>query len=91
MASAGCNITYQVSRDKIRYYYWSGGFWSLALGQSQSNSADVINTNISSFPVIVGNRNLFWKAYINSVGGQSCDLQQVNIISGSKLNPQVSP
>jgi hypothetical protein len=69
-----CSITYQLSNDNTNFYYWNGVTWFIGAGVGQSNSAAIIKANISSFPVIVGAGEFYWKSFLTSDGTQNCEL-----------------
>lgn len=81
----GGEIYYQLSNDNgANWYYWNGVAWASA-GTGNYNTADVINTNITNFPI--GSRDFKWRAYLVSNGSQSITLSNITLT----INPDVTP
>ena len=73
----GGEIYYQLSDDDgTTWQYWDGAIWAIA-GAADYNTATVINTNISSFPVT--NKKLMFNAFFSSDGTQQVMLDTVLI------------
>jgi len=45
----------------------------------ESNTASVMNDNISSFPGIIRTGDLYWKAFLSSDSTQDCELDELKI------------
>lgn len=74
----GGEIYYQLSHnDGSSWSYWDGSNWSVVKALSDYNTADVINTNISSFTQ--ANQKILWRAFLYSNGSQQVILDNVNI------------
>jgi trimeric autotransporter adhesin len=83
-ASCGSGVTYNLgvgsSAASAAWYYWSGAAWTAANGTAaQSNAANVINTNASSFGTAVGTGTVYFKAYLGSSGTTACELDNVSL------------
>jgi hypothetical protein len=76
-AGGTCTPTYQVSNDGATFYYWNGANWVVGVSAAQSSSAAAVNTNLSSFVTDVAAGSLYWRAYLNSDGSQTCELDQL--------------
>jgi len=73
----GGEIYYQLSDDGgTTWKYWDGGAWGEAT-DSDYNTATIINTNISSFPV--DTEQIMFKAFLSSDGSQQVILDNVKI------------
>jgi len=78
LGTGGCSsgITYNVSNDKVTWYYYNSG-WVAANGtNAQANSASTIASHIANFgtpgPVYI-------KAYLNSTGNSACELDNIEV------------
>jgi hypothetical protein len=76
-AGGTCTPTYQVSNDGATFYYWNGANWVVGASAAQSSNAAAVNTNLSSFVTDVAAGSLYWRAYLNSDGSQTCELDQL--------------
>lgn len=76
--SAG-NFGYQISPDNGTTWYWyTGGVWTItSSGYAESNTAAVVNSNISSFSAGSTPKTFKWKVYLNSDGGQLPKLDNI--------------
>ena len=76
-----CNLTYQLSSDGITYYYHDGARWVVAASEVSSLSSNAVVTSkyIASFVETVGSGSLYFKAFMNSDGSQSCVIEEINL------------
>ncbi|MDX9892842.1 MAG: prepilin-type N-terminal cleavage/methylation domain-containing protein [Patescibacteria group bacterium] len=72
---AGGEIYYQLSDNNTDWYYWDNDQWSVA-SQDDYNTAEVISSQIASFPV---NDGITFKAFLSSDGTQPVQLDAVDI------------
>ncbi|MDD3303194.1 MAG: cadherin repeat domain-containing protein, partial [Candidatus Gracilibacteria bacterium] len=83
-------VTYQISKNNgTTWYYWNGSTWIATTGGvSDSSSASVINSNLSSFNLISGGTGLFtFRAYLTSNGLQKVELDQVQVTASDPASP----
>lgn len=76
----GGEIYYQLSdNDGATWKYWNSASstWSVASTTVNYNTATVINTNITSFPV--ASNKIMWKAFLSSSGSQQVILDAIDI------------
>lgn len=75
----GAQIRYVLSNDKgSSWLYWDGADWAISDGTYiQTNSAVVINNNISHFPI--GEAKFLFKAFLYSEGIQPVELDSIHI------------
>lgn len=82
----GGEIYYQLSSDDgTTWQYWSGSAWVTATSISESNTATVINSNISSFPAL--SDQIKFRAYLASNGSQLVQLDDVKIDFSQLASP----
>ncbi len=73
----GGEIYYQLSGDNgLSWQYWSGSSWVNAGGDNY-NTAEVINSNISSYPTTTS--QIVFKAFLAGNGSQQIQLRNVRI------------
>jgi hypothetical protein len=79
------NVTYQISGDNgTNWYYWSGTQWDNVFGggYSLANPWNVIHANIDKFYSQLYDKyggTFKFKAYLNSLGNQQVELDQVDL------------
>lgn len=84
----GGSINYQLSSDDgAAWKYWNGSAWAAAATSANSNSALIINTNISLFPAAAG--KIMWKAFLVSNGSQQIILDNIAIGYTQNAAPNV--
>ena len=83
------SVTYQISRDNgTTWYYHNWTSWIPTVnGVSESNSASVINTNISDFNTVGIGTEFLWRAYLTSNGNQKVEIDEINVISTPPAPP----
>jgi len=76
-------ISYQISKNNgTDWYYYNGSTWTLTTAWvTDSNSASVINTNISDFNSIGSGNEFLWKAFLTSDGDQRVELDEIQVDS----------
>jgi hypothetical protein len=78
-------ITYQISDNNgVNWLYFSNGSWDKALSDNDSNTADIVNSNISLIPV--NNSGILFKAIITSDCLQENSLLNVSILFDSNTS-----
>jgi trimeric autotransporter adhesin len=78
--SCSAGIGYNISLDKTNWYYWNGSAWIISDGSViQSNSAATISGNAASFHTSVGSGSIYLKAFLESDGSSSCELDELQI------------
>jgi len=71
-------IKYQISNDSGTTWYWYNSDWATtSSGYSEANTASVINTNVSSFPV--GDGEFLFRAYLHSDATQLVQLDSITL------------
>ncbi|HDH31179.1 MAG TPA: hypothetical protein ENH26_00145 [Candidatus Wolfebacteria bacterium] len=71
-------IKYILSNDDgSTWYYYNSGWTTSDETYSQSNTASIVNTNISTFPT--GDGEFLWKAFLNSNGTQLVQLDNISV------------
>jgi hypothetical protein len=90
-ATCPSGISYNLSLDKITWYWWDSAKASNCIGvgtgawcasnnsPAQSNLASVIQTNAATFGTQVGRGTVYTKAYLNSTGLTKCELDSIHI------------
>ena len=75
----GGEITYQLSNDAgATWYWWNDTRWQATPnGYEESDTAVTVNQRISTFPV--GNRDIVFRAYLNSPNGWPIQLDSVRL------------
>ena len=84
------SVTYQISKDNgATWYYWNGTLWLPTInGVADSNTANVVNTNITAFDALPWWTNEFlWKAFLTSDGTEKVELDEVTVISDTPVLP----
>ena len=79
LGTGGCSsgITYNISTDKVTWYYYSAG-WVAANGtNAQANAASVVASHISTFGGASG--TIYIKSYLNSTGNTTCELDNIEV------------
>ncbi len=61
--------TYQISGDSAAFFYWDMGAWSSATVPAESNPAEIINDNISSFPAP---GTFYFRVYLHPGSDKAC-------------------
>jgi hypothetical protein len=83
----GGSITYRLSDNNgSTWMYWNGADWATietleGNPSNTSNSAEIVNNNISNFPITFG--GIKWQALLNSDGNQQVILNSVAITADS--------
>ena len=93
----GGEIYYQLSNNGTDWYYWDSvsSTWSLATTSTESNTASVLNTNISSFTTTTN--SIAVKAFLSSDSTQKVALNNIDIpitrtVSGYSIQfPGINP
>ncbi|HAO52160.1 TPA: hypothetical protein DCQ85_01690 [Candidatus Magasanikbacteria bacterium] len=93
----GGEIYYQLSNNGTSWYYWDSvsSTWSLATTSTESNTASVVNTNISSFTTTTN--SIAVKAFLSSDSTQKVALDNIDIpitrtVSGYSIQfPSINP
>lgn len=86
----GGSIGYRVSIDNgTTWKYWNGSQWTTSSTTSQTNSAAVINTNISS--LTAGSGGILWQAVLTGDGTQQVKLNTVQIGATADTTDPVNP
>jgi len=83
-------VTYQISKNNwTTWYYWNWSAWtSTTWWVSNSSSASVINSNLSSFNLISWGTWLFtFRAYLTSDWVQNLELDQVQVTASDPASP----
>ncbi|MFS8130858.1 MAG: beta strand repeat-containing protein [Candidatus Dojkabacteria bacterium] len=83
------SIQYQLTNNGTDWYWWNGSAWTVTVaGFSESNTAAVVNTNISTFPTDIGIGKLQFKAFLHAAtSATQVELSNVNIIYFSSTAP----
>lgn len=82
----GGEIYYQLSTDDgTTWQYWFGSNWVTATDITESNTATVINANISSFPALLD--QIKFRAYLVSDGSQLVQLDDIKIDFTQLVSP----
>lgn len=86
----GGEIKYQISNDGGTTWYWYNSGWTTtSSGYQETNTANDINTNISTFPV--GSGSFLFKAYLHSSGSQLIQLNSVILNYINDITPPSTP
>ncbi len=72
-------IKYQISNDKLTWYYWNGSYWINASNSSETNTSDEINAHLNEFNDEIGKGTFYFKAFFISDGIQQVELDQVSL------------
>ena len=82
-------VSYQISRDNgTTWYYYNGTVWLPTINWViDSNSASVIDTNITTFNSVGAGNDFLWKAFLTSDGAQKVELDSVTIDTGIPIPP----
>lgn len=84
------STSYQISKDSwTTWYYWNGTTWTTTVWWvANSNSASVINSNLTSFNLVAWWTWLFkFKAFFTSNWDQKVELDNINIYTAAPANP----
>lgn len=74
---------FQLGKDG-QWFYWDGSTWSQASLGGPTNTVAEIKQNITSFPSVVGEGSLFFRAFLSSGNGtQNASLSSVSV-SGTR-------
>ncbi len=74
----GGTITYRLSSDGgSTWNYWDGDSWEASASAANANSAEDIDTNISSFPA--GSGGVMWQAILDGDGSQRVTITSVQV------------
>lgn len=87
------NVSYQISKDDwSTWYYYDWSSWeTTTLWVSESSSASLIDTNLSSFNLLSWWTNDFtFKAFLTSNSNQKVELSEVNIDFSDITSPIVT-
>ena len=90
LANYNGDVTFQISKDNLNWYYWNNGKWRNAENIDQANSASDINKHIIDFYPRSENQ-FFFKAKLTKQGSQlksvgiTCDQSTIKKI---KLYPK---
>jgi trimeric autotransporter adhesin len=71
--SGTCSVSYQVSGDGSKYYYWNGLQWNVAGDLSQGSSLVTINSNLSKLNLT----KLYLKVLFSGDATQSCQIDEL--------------
>ncbi len=83
----GGSINYRLSTDNgTTWKYWSGSAWVVSADTTQTNSAAVINSNIATFPVVMGG-GIKWQAIAQGDGTQRVTLDSVTVSGITDITP----
>lgn len=84
LGGGGCAGTakYQLSLDKVTWYYWGGAAWIVGTNYATASDAATVNTNIASF-ASVGTGTLYVRAFLPSNGTQACEIDSIAITGGT--------
>jgi hypothetical protein len=74
--SGSCTVKYQFSTDGTNYFYHDGSAWTAASSSTDSDTASEVNSNLPSF---TSSGSLYFKAFLESDGTQSCELQNLSV------------
>lgn len=64
------------------WYYHNGTTWVVVPDSVTGSSADTINSNISTFPTVVGRGRLYVRALLASTGSAPCVLDSMTVTGG---------
>lgn len=81
------SITYQISKNNwTTWYYWNWSAWvTTVLWVTNSNSASIIDSNISSFDALAWWTSQFkWKAFFTSNWTQKTEINTITVTSVKK-------
>ncbi len=70
------SLSYQLSDDGVNWKYWDGAVWTNA-GVGQSNTANEVDSNISSFPTTAD--KIYVKALLTSDGSQKVEIDRIRV------------
>jgi fibronectin type 3 domain-containing protein len=86
LGSGGCTgIKYTISGDGTNFYYYNGSAWTLSDGTyTQSSSANIISTNLSTLVATMGTGTLQVKTFLHSDGVTACEVSNINV-TGKKF------
>lgn len=91
--SGGGTFTYRLSNDGgSTWKYWDGNSWTTSASTAQANSQSVVDTNISTFPVVY-DMGIVWQAILLGDGTQQASVSGVQITAtsdgGDPSNPSL--
>ena len=72
-----CTTSYQVSLDKVTWYYHNGSSWAIVSLDSDANTTTDVTSNSSSFKTDVGSGAIYLKVFLNSTENSSCQLNSI--------------
>ncbi len=85
----GGSISYRLSSDGgTTWKYYSSG-WTTSSSTSQANTASVINTNISTFPVTSG--GILWQGILSGNGTQQVSIGGVTVNATADTTSPTAP
>ncbi len=83
----GGTINYRLTTDNGGIWkYWNGSAWVVSASIAQSNTASVINSHISTFPVVLGG-GIKWQAGVQGDGTQRVTLDSVTVTGIADTTP----
>ncbi len=77
----GSEVKYQVSPNGYEWYWFNGSDWvSVEYGYDNANTAQEINTNLSSFQTKFPQGDFYWRAFLHSADGtQAPQLDEIRV------------
>ena len=82
LGSGGCagTVGYNLSPDKVTWYYWNGSTWAAANGTAgQSNLYSMVASHIAAYGTQLGTGTVYIKAYLISSGTTACELSNLEL------------
>jgi hypothetical protein len=64
------------------WYYHNGTTWVVGTDYATASSAATINSQISTFPTVIGRGKLYVKAYLASDGATRCEIDSITVGGG---------
>ncbi len=83
LGANGCSSTpkFELSTDKVTWYYYTSGSWTAATTSSYTYASDAstINSNIASFASSVGTGYLYVRSFLPPSGTSACEIDNIAI------------
>lgn len=84
LGGASCtDARYQLALNGTStWYYFNGTTWVEGTGYGTASTEAQINSNISTFPTVVGRGKLYVRTFLASSGSSACEIDSISVAGG---------